>query len=132
MDKVISSNHQYPLIDQSQMETLELEARNLGFLRVLFPLARTYEGKWYADIYIYINSEKRFRRIVIEPDKKITTSEMSELWGSEYFYTGSSERENEHFYNGIFQFAPELNLKKYDNVRDALCHIYYASHSNAG
>ena len=84
-------------------------------------------------IYIFISILKKgSERIVIEPDKKITASEMSELWGSEYFYTGSSERENEHFYNGIFQFAPELNLKKYDNVRDALCHIYYASHSNAG
>ncbi len=128
MCRVINNTTKYPVIDNDSLAVMEFEAWAKGDLRVLFPYARTCDKGWYVDIYIYIKDEESFKRIILEPQIKLKSRDKTQLWGSHYYYTGFSEREAEFFMAEIAVLAPELNMKKYSNIRDALCHVYYASH----
>ncbi len=131
LEKHISINckktTEYPLIDEWQLKVLEYETWSIDNQKVLIPIARSYEGKWYADIYIYLKAEKRIERVVIKPDHELEEIEKLKLW-EDNSDVGFSIRENEFFLSEISDLAPEINMKRYDDIRDALRHVYYASH----
>ncbi len=117
----------YPILDDWEFTVLKYEAWAIGNPYVLFPFARSLAGKWYVDIYIYRKADKCFERIIIRPHERIKKSEMFKLWEGN-LKTGFSVRENDYFLSEISILAPELNMKSYEDIRDALRHVYYASH----